>query len=326
MTLSGDADVPAEKQPSAMEMMRTPRLGLCCIFREEPITFRTRQAAYLKKFSRQQQLELLSETAMVNSRALLEAVTFCSDHQIGSFRVNSSFFPLKTHPEVGYGLADLPDHLEILTLLEKVRIYAGINDIRLTFHPDQFILLSSPKTQVVNNSIEELAYHTELAGLIGADVIMIHGGGAYGDKKSTLQRLNAALADLPDSIRSRLALENDDRVYTPQDLQPVCMESGIPLVYDVHHHRCLADGLTVEEATDIAILTWDREPLFHLSSPKQGWNGSDPKPHSDMIDPDDFPKYWRGREITVEIEAKAKELAIEKLAADLLELGHSERY
>lgn len=325
ITLSSNADIPAEKQSLAVEITRTPRLGLCCIFREEPIKFRTRQAAYLKKFIRQQQLELLSETAVVNSRALLEAVTYCSDHGIGSFRVNSSFFPLKTHPEVGYGLAELPDHLEILNLLEKVHCYARINDIRLTFHPDQFILLSSPKTLVVNNSIEELTYHTELAELIGADVIMIHGGGAYGDKKSTLKRLNKALADLPDSIRTRLALENDDRVYTPQDLLPVCENNGIPLVYDVHHHRCLTDDLTVEQATDIAIMTWNREPLFHLSSPKQGWNGSDPKPHSDMIDPDDFPKYWHGKAVTVEIEAKAKEVAIEKLAADLVDLDHSER-
>lgn len=317
ITFSSDTNFLAGKQPLARKLTRTPRLGLCCIFKEAPIAFRTRQAVHLKKFKRQQQMELLSESIMVNCRALLEAVTFCSAHQIGSFRVNSRFFPLKTHPEVGYGLAELPEHSEILTLLEKVHRYAETNDIRLTFHPDQFILLSSPRVEVIHNSIEELAYHAELAELIGADVIMIHGGGAYGDKESTLQRLSETIAGLPASIRSRLALENDDRVYTPQDLLPVCGKNDIPLVYDVHHHRCLVDSLTVEEATDIAIATWNREPLFHLSSPKLGWNGSDPKPHSDWIDPGDFPECWHDKAITVEVEAKAKEIAIEKLVKDL---------
>ncbi len=319
-TLSGAAEFLAGKKSHARKLTYTPRLGLCCIFREAPIAFRTRQAVHLKKFNRQRQMELLSESIMVNCRSLLEAVTFCSAHQIGSFRVNSRFFPLKTHPEVGYGLAELPDHSEILTLLDKVRRYAETNDIRLTFHPDQFILLSSPRIEVIHNSIEELYYHAELAELIGADVIMIHGGGAYGDKKSTLQRLSQTIAGLPASIRSKLALENDDRVYTPQDLLPVCEKNGIPLVYDVHHHRCLADGITVKDATDIAIATWNREPLFHLSSPKLGWNGSDPKPHSDMIDPGDFPECWRDKAITLEIEAKAKEIAIEKLIKDLRDM------
>lgn len=300
-----------------IEKKDRPRLGLCCIFRAAPITFHIRQAAYLQKFERATQLRMLSETILGNSRSLLKAVTYCHHHRIESFRVNSRFFPLKTHPEVGYSIEELPDFSVISAGLGKVRNYAYAHDIRLTFHPDQFTLLSSPKAEVTQRSIEDLAYQAELADMIGADVIMIHGGGAYGDKQSALARLSNTITRLPTSIRSKLALENDDRVYTPEELFPVCEKSSVPLVYDVHHHRCLGDSLSLERATDLALATWDREPLFHLSSPKSGWQGADPKPHSDYIDPDDFPGCWRDRRITVEIEAKAKELALERLLEDL---------
>lgn len=116
-------------------------------------------------------------------------------------------------------------------------------------------------------------------------------------------------------VRSRLTLENDDKVYTPADLLPVCADTGVPLVYDVHHHRCLPDGLTVAEATKRARATWKTEPLFHLSSPLEGWNGPKPERHHDYISAGDFPKEWLGWPLTVEVEAKAKELAVMRLLA-----------
>jgi len=78
----------------------------------------------------------------------------------------------------------------------------------------------------------------------------------------------------------------------------------------VHHHRCLPDGLTVEQATTEAIQTWNREPVFHLSSPLNGWKGNGITKHHDYIDPKDFPDCWLDLDITVEVEAKAKELAV----------------
>ena len=290
--------------------MKNIRLGLCCLFREQPIRFRIKQAVYIMKFSREEQLEKISETILENSRSLIAAVTYCRLHNIGSFRVNSRFFPLKTHPDVHYTLEELPDYEDISANLSRVQGYSVQHDIRLTFHPDQFTLLSTPKQDVLNRSIEELLYHNEMAEMIGADVINIHGGGGYGDKPAALARLQENIQGLPDSLRSRLTLENDDRTYTPKDLLPVCTSMGIPLVYDVHHHRCYPDGLSEENATEMALKTWNREPLFHLSSPKHGWQSENPRPHSDMIDPDDFPQCWLTKKITVEIEAKAKEQAI----------------
>jgi UV DNA damage endonuclease len=170
---------------------------------------------------------------------------------------------------------------------------------------------------VLQRSIADLIYQSEVAGWVNADVINIHGGGAYGNKSASLQHLRKCIEKLPEMVRSRLTLENDDRVYTPEDLLPVCRDMDIPLVYDVHHHRCLPDGYSVEAITKLAIGTWKREPLFHLSSPRDGWESGNPRNHHDYIDANDFPLCWMNFDITVEVEAKAKEMAVLKLKQDL---------
>ncbi len=293
------------------------RFGLCCLFREEDITFKIRQAKYIGSLDEKVRKEQLSVTVLHNASSLVKALEYCLENGIGSFRVKSSILPLKTHPELHYALADLPDHTLIMELFETSRLFAHKNNIRLTFHPDQFTLLSSPREHVTEKAIEELLYHAEIAELIGADVLTLHGGGAYGDKQVALERVRKNIDRLPDSVRSRLALENDDKVYTPNDLLPVCQSMGVPLVYDVHHHRCLSDDLSVEEATARALNTWNREPLFHLSSPKYGWDAKDIRSHHDYINPDDMPESWKNLELTIEIEAKAKELALSRLMHDL---------
>ena len=302
------------------------RLGLCCIFREADIRFRSRQAGTLLKLQRNEQLDRLSTTILHNSSSLVQALSYCAEHGIGSFRVNSGFLPMKSHPRLGYGLDELPDMQLIFELLATAKHFAREHNLRLTFHPDQFTLLSSPRAEVTRQSLAELAYHAELAEYIGADVIILHGGGAYGDKEAALGRLAERLVSLPVSIRSRLVLENDDRIFTPGDLLPLCEKLAVPLAYDVHHHRCLSDGLSVEEVTGRAMATWNREPLFHLSSPREGWQGRDPRPHHDYIDPADFPPCWLGLELTVEIEAKAKELAVRRLLDQLLRMGRPTRH
>jgi UV DNA damage endonuclease len=289
------------------------RLGLCCIFRNEPIRFRGITAKYLKQFSRAEQFAKLSYLCLENSRHLLAALRFVHDNGIGAFRVHSPFSPRFTHPDVGYTILDLPEHQEILHILAQVNEYRQRHDIRLSFHPDQFIILSSPISQVVEKSIQELEYQGMMSAFIGAETITVHGGGKYDDKKSALQRFTKNFHRLSPRVASRLTLENDDRIYTVRDLLPICTELKIPLVYDVHHHRCNPDGFSVEQATELALQTWNstgREPYFHLSSPRNGWQGGRPAMHADYIDPADFPACWQHLRITVDIEAKAKELAV----------------
>ena len=294
------------------------RLGLCCTFDTEPILFRRTTARAVAALPRRGQLKKLSDLCMHNAEALRLAILFCADHGIGAFRINSQLFPLKTHPACGYAVEELPEGGALVEALKACGGLAGEKGVRLSSHPDQFVVLSSEDEGVTERSIAELAYQAEWAEWVGADVINLHGGGAYGDKASALRRVAGRVRKLPKAIRSRLTLENDDRVYTPEDLLPVCRATGVPLVYDVHHHRCHPDGLRVEEATAAALSTWNREPLFHVSSPKDGWTqGADPRPHHDFIDVCDFPVCWRGLTLTVDVEAKAKERAVLQLLGEL---------
>jgi UV DNA damage endonuclease len=142
-------------------------------------------------------------------------------------------------------------------------------------------------------------------------VLTLHGGGAAGGIPAALDRLERGIERLPEAARSRLALENDDRSFTPTMLLPLCERLGVPLVYDAHHHRCNHDGLDVDEASGRAAATWGaREPYFHISSPRAGAAGGDLRPHADYVSPADVPEVWRSMRLTVDVEAKAKERAV----------------
>jgi UV DNA damage endonuclease len=298
------------------------RLGLCCKFHEAPIAFKTTTVAALSKCGPGARAAKLADLARANAQALCNALEFCAAHGIGCFRVNSQILPVKTHPDTAYDLADLPGGPALVDAFRACGALARSRGIRLAFHPDQFILLSSPDPEINRKSVVDLQYQAEVAEWVGADVINIHAGGAYGDKRAALARLTAALRTLPRAVRARLTLENDDRVYTPADLLPLCRDTGTPFVYDVHHHRCLPDGLSVEDVTQQALATWGRrEPLFHVSSPKDGHGSKNPRPHHDFISPGDFPREWRSLDVTVEVEAKAKEVAIARLRQALLRDG-----
>ncbi len=313
----------AAEECSRPRQLNALRLGLCCQFVREPIKFRTTTATALLRLSRPAQLARLANLCRANAEALLAALEFCASHDIGAFRIISQILPVKTHPEAGYGMDELPGGADIIARFRECGRFARTNNLRLSFHPDQFVVLNSPNPQTVASSLAELNYQAEVAEWVGADTINLHGGGAYGDKAAALDALRRTIERLPDPVRSRLTLENDDRIYTPADLLPVCADASAPLVYDVHHHRCLPDGLGVAEITERARKTWQAEPLFHISSPLAGWDGPQPARHHDYIDAGDFPVEWLGWPLTVDVEAKAKELAVAKLIADLNSEGGS---
>ncbi len=331
--------------------LQTPRFGLCCAFVKEKIHFKRTTAAALEKLKKRERVQKIRDIIENNVRALESAIRFCSVKGIGCFRINSQILPLKTHPKFGYKSSLLGEGL--VEGFKQCGVLAREKAIRLTFHPDQFVVLNSVRKDVVKSSIMELEYQAEVASWVGADVINIHAGGAYGDKPSALKRLTLHFANLSEKVRSRLSLENDERTYSPLDLLEICVSNNIPLVYDVHHHRLNGDGLTIGAATEAVLSTWHkREALFHISSPFNGWppkvkeglesnkgqqntgrreQSSQDKPgahrdiwrlhdlarHHDYINPQDFPTCWRHLSVTIEVEAKAKELAVLQLMRDL---------
>lgn len=287
------------------------RLGLCCTFAAADIKFRTTTATAQRRRRPRERRSRLRALAAANADALAAAIEYCSAHGIGSFRVTSRILPLRTHPELGYDARSLGE--KVVGRFRTCRALAAARKVRITFHPDQFIVLSTPHRPVLRSSLAEIEHLAEVAGWIGGDVITIHGGGGYGDPAAALDRLHRALDRLSPRARALITLENDERVYSPSALLPLCRAAGVPLVYDVHHHRLNPDRLTIEEATAEAISTWPREPVFHVSSPRHGWSGPHPERHHDFIALRDFPPLWQTLDVTVEIEAKAKELAIARL-------------
>ena len=243
---------------------------------------------------------------------MIDVLRYCDALDIRAFRVSSGIFPLATHPLSGYRLESLPDGDEVRRRLEIAGNVAARADIRLSFHPDQFVVLNSVRPEVVDGSIKELEWQAEVAEIIGADVICLHGGSTQGGVEDSAARLVGAIDRLSTRARLRLAIENDDRCFSAIDLLPVCLATGVPLVLDAHHHRVITGDLTIEEATDWALATWgDREPYFHLSSPRDGWKGRDPRPHAGLSRSGGLPVYWRAiPKLTIDVEAKAKERAV----------------
>ncbi len=297
------------------------RLGLCCVFREVPIRFRTTTAAVCQTLSRRAALAKLAALCAENARSLAQAIGYCATHEIGAFRIGSGILPLKTHPAVGYRVDDLPDADALEASFRQCGALARRHGVRLLFHPDQFVLLGSPRADITAASLAEIEWQAAVSEWVGADVINIHGGGGYGDKAAALTRVCRRIERLSDAARARLTFENDDRVFTPSDLLPLCRDTGMPFVYDVHHHRCLPDGRPVADITAAALETWNREPVFHLSSPLNGWRGPHPNRHADYIRIADFPEEWAEADCTVEVEAKAKEKAVARLLAALRKRG-----
>lgn len=296
------------------------RLGLCCGFvAVDEIHFRTTTVRYVSSLEARQRGPFLLDLAEHNVRMLRASIEWCGAHGIGAFRVPSGLLPMYTHPLVAWRLDDGAREAGVADGLRAVGRRARKLGVRLSFHPDQFVVLGSVNESSVVLATTELEYQAQCAELLGAEQLTVHGGGAVGGKAEALERLRRNLERLSPRARGLLALENDDRVYTVIDLLPLCRAEGIPLVYDVHHHRCNPDELGVADATTEAALTWrGREPWLHLSSPVNGWRVKDTRQHADYIVPSDVPREWLGLNATVDVEAKQKELAVLRLRRWLL--------
>ena len=290
------------------------RWGLCCQFADGSVRFRQATHRYVATLEPAARVSYLRDIARANAIALAHAVARCEELEIGAFRMTSQILPLITHPVSGYTLQSLDVDGTITESFAAAGALANERDVRLSLHPDQFVVLNSLREEVVVAAARELDAQATLANIVGADTITLHVGGMTEGKDPALERLERNMERLSSNARSRLALENDDRLFTVRDLHPLCMRTGVPLVYDVHHHRCNPDGLDVETATDLATETWrGREPWMHVSTARDGAGAPNPRPHADYIDPSDVPRSWLTRDITVDVEAKAKDDAIVRL-------------
>lgn len=291
--------------------------GYCCINmtlqQEKGITI---GRGMIKKTFEQKGIEYASELALKNVRDLIEIIKWNNQNGVKLYRMSSDMFPWMSE----YELKDLPDYIKISNLLKgagKIAMDAGQ---RLTFHPGHFCVIASENPNVVVRSIKELNQHGEIMDLIGLPrtphaAINIHINTTAGGKEDAMQRFIKAFDTLDLSVKTRLTLENDDKKnqYSISDLvHGVSAHTGIPIVFDYHHHWCYADPMPVDEALKLAATTWDIlgiRQLVHYSSCKKLYEDESVvnRAHADYIY-EKIESY--GLSIDVDIEAKAKELAL----------------
>ena len=227
------------------------------------------------------------------------------------FRIGSDLFPWASE----YKISELKDIEQIKQWLHSGTM-AKTHGIRLTSHPGPFNVLVSPHQHVVEKCVVDLSIHGELFDMIGLsrtpyNKINIHLGGAWGDKESAMDRFCKNFELLPESVSSRLTVENDDKesMYSVKDLYyGIYNRIGVPIVFDYHHHRFCDGGLSEQDALELAISTWPKGitpySLCQSRSTEQLDESIRPQAHSDYVY-DYIDTY--GNDIDIMIEAKKKE-------------------
>jgi len=154
--------------------------------------------------------------------------------------------------------------------------YIKKHRFRISMHPDQFVLLNTPNEDVLWRSIDELVYHVRILDLMGLDrsaKIQLHVGGVYGNKIESMERFVHVYDRLDDSIRQRLVIENDERLYAVSDCLEIHQRTGVPVLFDRFHHAIKNQGEVVSDLLPVLKKTWrsaDGIPMFDYSSQQPG--------------------------------------------------------
>ncbi|RYX83560.1 UV DNA damage repair endonuclease UvsE [bacterium] len=267
---------------------------------------------------------------------------------ITMYRLASDFAPYLTHPDLPQFHNQLEEaHDELVELGQR----AQKMNLRLSFHPSQYILLNSPKEELTESSIREFVAASTMLDMMGCGpegVVVTHVGGVYGDREGSIARFIKNYNErLPEVAKKRVVLENDDKSYSVADTLRIHEATGVRLIFDHQHHSCINDGeMTHEEACCASLKTWgsNGRPKIHFSSPRlekrtvmrRDKESGKKKAfecaplmtqHADMVDSDVFIPFARsvrelcGVEFDVMCEAKSKDLAVIQLREDLRAAG-----
>jgi UV DNA damage endonuclease len=250
------------------------------------------------------------------------------------YRISSDLAPYATHPDHPQFHGQVDECRDELAELGEM---ARRLDLRLSFHPAQYIVLNSPDDELAARSaadIELQAAILEAMDLGDEAVVVLHVGGVYGDRQAALARFVRRYRDLSPVARRRLVIENDDGRFAVKDVLWLHRETGVRIVFDVHHHHYHnPNSMDTEEAARACLTTWgewDARPKVHFSSPRTDWGyryGSEAEPrapdwkaHAEFVDPFAFISFYRpliDAAPDVMLEAKAKDVALNQLRRDL---------
>ena len=298
------------------------QLGLCCIItelRNQKVPVYQSRKMIMRTID-SQGINELKKRILQNLQDTLTMMDYNEQHGIKVMRLSSELFPHKSNPKV-----EDYDYDFAIDLLKQIGIKSKLLNQRLTFHPGQFNVLGSPNQNALNHTINDLTYHADVLDLMELDnnsVMVIHGGGIYGDKASAIERWCHNYNELPNNVKQRLVLENCEKCFSIEDCLEISNIVNVPVVFDTHHFECyklLHKDIIFKEAEHyipLILETWKRrgiKPKFHISEQGSGRIGH----HSDFIE--EIPKYLLeipdkySVNIDIMVEAKKKEQSIFKL-------------
>ena len=178
--------------------------------------------------------EKLTEVTEHNLAALERMIDYNHKNDIKLFRISSDLIPFGSSPVNTLAWPEI--HKEAFDRIgSKIRK----SGMRVSLHPGQYTVLNSPTEDVVERAITDLVYHDKILIALGTDQtnkIVLHVGGIYGDKKEALERFEQNFRRLPEAVRNRLIIENDDRLYNIEDVLTLAHRLHVPAVYDNLHH------------------------------------------------------------------------------------------
>tara|TARA_B100000614_G_scaffold262909_1_gene300404 strand:+ start:8571 stop:9560 length:990 start_codon:yes stop_codon:yes gene_type:complete len=309
------------------------RYGLCCISNELQRQGSKFQTMTFKRFSaldRDEAVATLCGRYANNLRVISAILDQCAEHG-WIYRASSDIFPLMTHPDSGLVYDDLPNAAELDALFAECADKISRHGIRVSCHPDQFNVLASKNDRAVENTIRELDHHGWFMDKIGAPrsyeaPINIHVNCSSDSPEVVARRFARNLARCSEAVRSRLAVENEDKgIWTAEALCGVLsLEANVPVTFDNLHHACNPGSISEQAAFELCYLTWlhygDIVPLFHYCEalPDQ----PNPRKHAEM--PVGYPNNY-GMPVDFDIELKGKDDAIKQLEINVAPVREEQR-
>jgi len=260
----------------------------------------------------------LREVTAHNLNALGLLVDYNAENSIRLFRISSNLIPFGSSP-----LNFLPWWEEFSDVFAALGERIARTSLRVSMHPGQYTVLNSPDEEVVRRAVADLDYHERVLRLLNTDEsskLILHLGGAYGDKPVSCDRFCRNWERLSDSVRHRVVLENDDRSYHIADVLRVAGRLGIPAVFDCLHHAINppevggTPGFWIGECAK-TWHPWDGRQKIHYSQQNPGGK---PGAHSQTISLEDFLPFYesiRNRDLDVMLEVKDKNLSAVKCMA-----------
>ena len=288
------------------------KIGYACI----PLTTnaRTNRRLMLKNFSEKMFLEVLEQN-LIDLRRILENN---EKFNIKLFRISSDIVPLGSH-----NINEIPWHKHFINELNEIGKFIKKCGMRVSMHPGQYTVLNAEKEEIVEKAIKDLEYHARVLdslGVDGSNKIIIHIGGGYGDKKAAMNRFIENFKRLSPSVKNRLVIENDDKIFNIDDVFFVSREINIPVIFDNLHHQCNHEIETpIKEIMKKVATTWkekDGNIKVHYSQQNDHKHVG---AHSNTIIVENFLEYYEQvKEFNLDIMLEVKDKDISAIKCNLI--------